>query len=78
MAELGFRTVNEMVGQVDCLEVREDINHWKYSKLDLSPILYKEPASSIYSAYIKSEEQDHGLTECAGLEITGSSKTCIG
>src|SRR6187399_3083645 len=42
MAELGFRTVNEMIGQVDYLQVRENINHWKYSKLDLSPILYKE------------------------------------
>ena len=45
MADLGFRTINEMVGQVDCLEMRENITHWKYSKLDLSPILYKEPAS---------------------------------
>ena len=42
MAELGFRTINEMVGQVDYLEKREDISHWKFSKLDLSPILYKE------------------------------------
>src|SRR5205814_3605311 len=33
MAELGFRTINEMVGQVDELEMRENINHWKYSKL---------------------------------------------
>jgi glutamate synthase (NADPH/NADH) large chain len=37
MAELGFRTVNEMVGQVDCLEIRDDIKHWKYSKLDPRP-----------------------------------------
>ena len=51
MAELGFRTINEMVGQVDCLDFRENINHWKYSKLDLSPILYKEPAS-LYTGVI--------------------------
>src|SRR3982750_472955 len=37
MADLGYRTINEMVGQADNLEVRENINHWKYSKLDLSP-----------------------------------------
>jgi glutamate synthase (NADPH/NADH) large chain len=60
MAELGFRTIEEMVGQVDCLQVREDVNHWKYSKLDLSPILYKEPAS-LYTGLHKQEEQDHGL-----------------
>ena len=60
MAELGFRTINEMVGQSDCLEVKENISHWKYHKLDLSPILYKEPAS-LYTGLHKTEEQDHGL-----------------
>ena len=60
MAELGFRTINEMVGQTDCLEVRKDMQHWKYSKLDLSPVLYKEPAS-LYTGLYKHEDQDHGL-----------------
>jgi glutamate synthase (NADPH/NADH) large chain len=58
MAEMGFRTINEMIGQVNNLEARENISHWKYSKLDLSPILYKEPAS-IYTGLHKSEDQDH-------------------
>src|SRR5687767_2479992 len=62
MAELGFRTVNEMVGQVDCLEMREGITHWKTSKLDLSPILYKEPAAT-YTGLYKQEEQDHGIAD---------------
>ncbi len=60
MAELGYRTIEEMVGQSDVLKVREGINHWKYSKLDLSPILYKEPADSFTGLY-KQEEQDHGI-----------------
>ena len=60
MAELGFRTINEMVGQSDCLEQKSDVNHWKYGKLDLSKILYKEPASAETGLY-KQEEQDHGL-----------------
>ncbi len=60
MAELGFRTIKEMVGQVQFLEPREDISHWKYSKLDLSPILYKEPAPADMTLY-NSESQDHGL-----------------
>lgn len=60
MAELGFRTVEEMVGQSDCLEAKNDVNHWKYGKLDLSKILYKEPASETTGLY-KQEEQDHGL-----------------
>ncbi|MBD0350817.1 MAG: glutamate synthase large subunit, partial [Flavisolibacter sp.] len=60
MADLGFRTVDEMVGQVDCLETRTDIKHWKFGKLNLSPILYKEPAS-LYTGLHKQQEQDHGL-----------------
>ncbi|HEU0064963.1 MAG TPA: glutamate synthase-related protein, partial [Flavisolibacter sp.] len=60
MAELGFRTINEMVGQVDCLQQKKNVHHWKYGRLDLSPILYKEPASAFTGLY-KQEEQDHGL-----------------
>ena len=77
MAELGFRTVNEMIGQVDCLETRENINHWKYSKLDLSPILYKEPASEYVGLY-KQEEQDHGLENVLDWKLIESCKTCFG
>jgi glutamate synthase (NADPH/NADH) large chain len=62
MAELGYRTVNEMVGQVGDLEMRENIQHWKFSKLDLSPILYKEPASELTGLY-NQEKQDHGLQD---------------
>ncbi len=62
MAELGYKTVNEMIGQVQNLEMREDITHWKYSKLDLSPILYKQPADEFTGLY-KTEEQDHGLSD---------------
>jgi glutamate synthase (NADPH) large chain len=60
MAELGFRTVNEMVGKVDRLEVRELENHWKYQNIDLTPILFKEPMS-LDTALFKQEEQDHGM-----------------
>ncbi len=60
MAELGFRTVNEMIGQSDMLQARENITHWKYSKLDLSPVLYKEEAG-VHVGLYNQEEQDHGL-----------------
>src|SRR5678810_226130 len=36
MAELGFRTVNEMIGQAGCLEMRHDITHWKFKQIDAS------------------------------------------
>lgn len=62
MAELGYRTIHEMIGQVDALEMRDNISHWKYEKLDLSPVLYKEP-ESLYTGLYQQEEQDHGLSD---------------
>jgi glutamate synthase (NADPH/NADH) large chain len=61
MAELGFRTVNEMVGQVQVLEKRKDIDHWKYKHLDLSKILFKDDTDNEVALY-KQEEQDHGIS----------------
>ncbi len=60
MAKLGFRSINEMVGQADRLKIRDDLNHWKMKNLDLSTILYKDPLSSEQANY-KIQEQDHGL-----------------
>jgi len=76
MAELGFRTIEEMVGQVDCLEMREGIKHWKYSKLDLSPILYKEP-TSLYTGLYKQEEQDHGLSDVLDWKLLEAAKPAL-
>ncbi|MDB5231226.1 MAG: gltB [Chitinophagaceae bacterium] len=72
MAELGFKTVNEMIGQVDYLEKRENVNHWKYNKIDLSPILYKEPAS-LYTGAYQNEEQDHGLNDVLDWKLLNAS-----
>ncbi|MEQ1624090.1 MAG: glutamate synthase large subunit, partial [Sediminibacterium sp.] len=76
MAELGYRTVNEMIGQVENLEMREGINHWKYSKLDLSPILYKEPASEDTSLY-NQETQDHGISEVLDWQLLKIAQAAI-
>ncbi|RFM27592.1 glutamate synthase large subunit [Deminuibacter soli] len=76
MAELGFRTINEMVGQVECLEVRPDIKHWKASKIDLSPILYKEPASA-YTGLYKQEDQDHGLKEVLDWQLLKAAQPAL-
>ncbi|MDE3235625.1 MAG: glutamate synthase large subunit [Bacteroidota bacterium] len=76
MAELGFKTVNEMIGQVENLAVRDNIAHWKYAKLDLSPILYREPASPYVGLY-KQEEQDHGLTNVLDWQLLEAAKPAI-
>jgi len=41
MAELGFRTIEEMVGRSERIEMRRAVDHWKARKLDFSRILYK-------------------------------------
>ncbi|MFZ1530397.1 MAG: glutamate synthase large subunit [Ferruginibacter sp.] len=76
MAELGFRTVNEMIGQCDNLQVRENITHWKFSKLDLSPILYKEPAADHVGLYC-SEQQDHGMDKVLDWELLKAAQPAL-
>jgi glutamate synthase (NADPH/NADH) large chain len=76
MADLGYRNINEMVGQVENLEPREDIRHWKYSKLDLSPILYKEPASQYTGLYCM-ETQDHGLQQILDWKLLEAAKPAL-
>jgi len=76
MAELGYRTIDEMVGQVDSLQVRENIDHWKYGKLDLSPILYKEPAS-MYTGLYHQEEQDHGLADVLDWKLLKAAQPAL-
>ncbi|RAI98685.1 glutamate synthase (NADPH/NADH) large chain [Chitinophaga skermanii] len=76
MAELGFRTINEMVGQVEVLKLREGVDHWKYKHLDLSPVLYKEPASAETALY-KQEEQDHGISEVIDWQLLKAAKPAL-
>uniref|UniRef100_A0AA49JHC5 Glutamate synthase [NADPH] large chain n=1 Tax=Roseihalotalea indica TaxID=2867963 RepID=A0AA49JHC5_9BACT len=68
MAELGFRTIDEMVGQVDVLEKRDDIEQWKAKKIDLSRILHKPEAGPGVGIY-KQQEQDHGIDEVLDLDL---------
>jgi glutamate synthase (NADPH/NADH) large chain len=74
MAELGFRTINEMIGQVDSLEMRDDITHWKYNRLDLSAVLYKEPAET---GLYKQEEQDHGISDVLDWQLLKAAQPAL-
>jgi glutamate synthase (NADPH) large chain len=60
MAQLGFRTVDEMVGRVDLLDVEAAVDHWKARGLDLSQILYNPPVPSRVARRCI-HPQDHGL-----------------
>jgi len=60
MAELGFRTVDEMVGRVDMLDVEPAVTHWKAHGLDFSAIFYNPPTPSRVARRCI-HKQDHGL-----------------
>ncbi len=67
MAELGYRTINEMVGQVDRLETSNAVDHWKAQGLDLSAILLKSEAAEGVGIY-HVNEQDHGLDQSLDMK----------
>src|SRR5437870_5148224 len=62
MAQLGFRTVDEMIGRRDKLDARKAIDHWKAKKLDLSLILYM-PSVPDHVITRRVHDQDHGLKQ---------------
>ncbi len=76
MAELGFKTLDEMVGRVDLLEMSDLSNHWKFKHVDLSPILSFAPREEGVSV-VKSEEQDHGLEDQLDWQILALAKDAL-
>jgi len=76
MAELGFRTINEMVGRVQFLKVKEGIKHWKVKKVDLSSILhpvYNAKGLTLYN----SEKQDHGMDDILDWKLLEQAKPAL-
>ncbi|SMF47849.1 glutamate synthase (NADH) large subunit [Alteromonadaceae bacterium Bs31] len=76
MAELGFRTIEEMVGQVQCLDLRENLDHWKLKHLDLSPILHKEEAHEGDTLY-RSVEQKHLINDIVDRKLIEQSANAL-
>ncbi|MGH7885707.1 MAG: glutamate synthase large subunit [Thermodesulfobacteriota bacterium] len=62
MAKLGFRTVNEMIGRTDKLEMKKAVNHWKAKGIDLGGILKKPDVPESWGTY-RQIDQDHGLQD---------------
>ena len=60
MAELGFRTLDDMVGHSELLDMQDAIDHWKARGLDLSSILYKPDVPKRIATHCVTT-QDHGL-----------------
>ncbi len=68
LAELGFRTLEEAIGQTELLDVRPAVDHWKAAGLDLEPVLHV-PELPAGAARHKVREQDHGLAAALDNEL---------
>jgi glutamate synthase domain-containing protein 2/glutamate synthase domain-containing protein 1/glutamate synthase domain-containing protein 3 len=73
MAQLGYRTLAEMVGHAERLEVSSAIEHYKVRGLDFSAILYQPPVADTVGRHC-TKAQDHGLD--AALDRTDLIPRC--
>jgi glutamate synthase (NADPH/NADH) large chain len=76
MAELGFRTIAEMVGRVDRLDMRPAIDHWKASGVDLSRILHQVPLGDSPSLGW-SQTQDHELEKALDNDLIAAAADAL-
>uniref|UniRef100_UPI002ADD9C28 GltB/FmdC/FwdC-like GXGXG domain-containing protein n=1 Tax=Tepidiforma sp. TaxID=2682230 RepID=UPI002ADD9C28 len=68
LAQLGYRSLDEIIGRTDLLDVRRAVDHWKAQGLDLSAILYRPPVdASVATRCITT--QDHGLDKALDNEL---------
>jgi glutamate synthase (NADPH) large chain len=76
MAEMGFRTLDEMIGRVDRIDMRQAIEHWKAKGIDLSRLLYRTPVAD--GASLRNiEGQDHGLDGALDNDLIEAAKAAI-
>jgi glutamate synthase (NADPH/NADH) large chain len=76
MAELGFRTINEMIGRRDILDMNSAVDHWKAQNIDLSRLLAPiEAAEGV--ALFNCEDQDHGLEKALDNKLIAKAKGAI-
>ncbi len=68
LASLGFRTLDEAIGQVELLDVERAVDHWKASGMDLSPILHM-PQVEEGMARHQTTLQDHGLDKALDVQL---------
>ena len=76
MAELGFRTIDEMIGRADCLDIDAAVDQWKASGLDLAPLL-QVPDLPASVARRKVREQDHGLERAFDHELIARCRLAL-
>ena len=76
MAQMGFRTFDEMVGQVHMLETRDALDHWKAKGVDLAAILHNPQAPSRVARRCV-EKQNHGLEQALDYKLIDHAREAI-
>ncbi len=76
MAKLGVRKVDDLIGRMDLLKVRDDIDHWKAKTLNLGAILHMPEESRKY-AIRWVERQDHGLDKALDNQLIELAREAI-
>jgi glutamate synthase (NADPH/NADH) large chain len=76
LAELGFRTLEEAIGQAELLDTRAAVDHWKASGLDLSPILHVPELAEGKSRH-RTTVQDHGLDKALDNELIAQAAAAL-
>src|SRR5450756_996764 len=76
MAALGYRTFNEMIGQMQMLDQRRLVEHWKAKGLDFSKLFNKPPAAPGTNIY-KCESQDHKINDILDRKLIAESQSAL-
>jgi glutamate synthase (NADPH/NADH) large chain len=76
LANLGYKSLDELIGHSEILDTKKAISHWKASGLDLSPILHRVKIDDSTSM-IKTIEQDHGLDKALDNKLIEICKPAL-
>lgn len=76
MAQLGFRTIDEMVGRTDKLEFNDAIEHWKAQNVDLSALLHQPTLPSKIKTHCI-DKQDHGIDTILDRTLIAKAKDAL-
>jgi glutamate synthase (NADPH) large chain len=76
MAEMGFSTMDEMIGRVDMLDMRDSVDHWKARGIDLSSILYSPPVPGRVGRRYQTP-QNHGLEQALDFKLIDHARDAL-
>jgi len=77
MAQLGFRTLDEMVGRVECLDTQKAVQHWKARGLDFSRVFEKPRKRHANVAIRQTQAQDHGIKDWYDNELIAKCQPAL-